>query len=180
MDGVEKRGGKMNDIIKFSRLFDKLKDREFTTIRSYTPEKEDYYKFMIGKNFQVWFSEQNEPYNPVKFLFNTNLLCVKVISPKTVFSFGTDPYKEKAALRYIIENDVKVNGEIQQDWFYKISKMDRALLLYFSKSDPYIYNWDFHVKKFIIGYGCKGPYVFNEDNVKKHYLNDILERWRYE
>lgn len=81
----------MNDIIKFSRLFDKLKDREFTTIRSYTPEKEDYYKFMIGKNFQVWLSEQDEPYNPVKFLFNTNLLCVKVISPKTVFSFGTDP-----------------------------------------------------------------------------------------
>ena len=149
----------MNNIIKFSMLFDKLKDIEFTTIRSYTAEKEDYYKFMIGKTFQVWLSEPDEPYNPVKYLFNANLVSVKVISPKTVFSLKKveDPWKFKPAFRYVLENDVKVEGDIQQDWFQKISKMDRALLLIFSKSDPFIYHWDYNGEEIIYGFFGTSP-----------------------
>ena len=154
----------MNNIIKFSMLFDKLKDIEFTTIRSYTAEKEDYYEFMIGQTFQVWLSEPDEPYNPVKYLFNANLVSVKVISPKTVFSLkkGEDPWKFKPAFRDVLENDVKVEGDIQQDWFQKISKMDRALLLIFSKSDPFIYHWDSNGEELIYGFFGGSPYIFNE------------------
>jgi hypothetical protein len=159
----------MNNIIKFSMLFDKLKDIEFTTIRSYTPEKEDYYTFMIGTNFQVWLSEPDEPYNAVKFLFNANLVSINVISPKTVFSLAKKKghYKFKPALRDIIEDDVKVDGNIQQDWFYKISKMDRALLLIFSKSDPFLYHWDYNSKKYKLGFFGSSPYIFHED-VKRY------------
>ena len=40
--------------IKFSYLWDKLNDPEFTTIRSWNTYKEDYYRSRIGQEFQVW------------------------------------------------------------------------------------------------------------------------------
>ena len=52
--GSAEAGGPEMNRIKFSYAWDKLKDPEFTTIRSWTQEKEDYYESWLASEFQVW------------------------------------------------------------------------------------------------------------------------------
>ena len=52
--------------IKFSLLWDKLKDPEFTTIRSWNMYKEDYYRSRIGQEFQVWKIKEVYPFTPFR------------------------------------------------------------------------------------------------------------------
>ena len=48
--------------IRFSHVWDKLRDPEFTTIRTWTKEKEEYYKEHTGEEFQVWKAKEAYPF----------------------------------------------------------------------------------------------------------------------
>ena len=60
----ESNGSDEMNKIKFSYVWDKLNDPEFTTIRSWNKEKEDYYRGCIGQEFQVWKSKETYPFRP--------------------------------------------------------------------------------------------------------------------
>jgi len=47
--------------IKFTHVWDKLNDPEFTTIRSWNKEKEDYYRGCIGQEFPAGKSRIHFP-----------------------------------------------------------------------------------------------------------------------
>ena len=112
----------MNPRLKFSERWDKLDDPEFTTIRSWNPSKEAYYISQIGKEFTVGLSEYRGGtgwiFHKVCYAY---LYSVDVVLPKEL------PYS-------LIEKDTSLMGESRKDWLEKITKMQRALLLRFSKS----------------------------------------------
>lgn len=106
--------------IKFSYLWDKLRNPEFTTIRSWSLVKEEYYSKQIGNEFQVWITEDSYPFRPLKVLFHAWLKGMSVVVPEQLLSST-------------LETDVALNGIIQQDWLGKLKKMDKAILLVFAK-----------------------------------------------
>lgn len=57
MDGM-----KETPIIKFDRYWKKLKDGKglFTTIRRFTPQKCDYYRERIGREFKIMVSDKKD------------------------------------------------------------------------------------------------------------------------
>jgi hypothetical protein len=109
--------------IKFSYVWDKLNDSEFTTIRSWNKEKEDYYRNLIWQKFSVWKIKNEYSFKPEYVICHAYLLDVKVVNPNNLD-------------KKVIEKDVLLNGSVQQDWIKRILKYEKALLLTFSKADP--------------------------------------------
>ena len=106
--------------IKFSLLWDKLNDPEFTTIRSWNTYKEDYYRSRIGQEFQVWKVRNVYSFKLEYVICHAFLLDVKHMKSKDIV---------EATLR----KDVSLNGQPNADWIIKIMKNDDVLLLTFSK-----------------------------------------------
>ena len=109
--------------IKFSYVWDKLNDPEFTTIRSWNKEKEDYYRGCIGQEFQVWESKETYPFRPEYVICHAWLYDVFSICPQEL-------------QQEMLEKDTKLGGEIQRDWLGRILKYEKVLLLIFSKNEP--------------------------------------------
>ena len=106
--------------MKFSHLWDKLNDAEFTTIRSWDQGKEDYYQKLERTEFQVWKAFDKYPFRQERVLFHAWLYKVTVVTPA-------------ALSENVILKDIKLNGAVQEIWRAKILKMDKALLLEFAK-----------------------------------------------
>ena len=70
--------------VKFSYLWDKLNDPEFTTIRSWNTYKEDYYRSRIGQEFQVWKTKEVYPFTPQYVIFHAWLEDIDVVKPLTI------------------------------------------------------------------------------------------------
>lgn len=109
--------------IKFTYMWDKLNDPEFTTIRSWTQLKESYYRDLIGQKFQVWKTYQSYPYKLDHKLFDAWLLSLHVDKPNDI---------DLSLISY----DVRINGYVWDSWYDKILKMDKVIILTFSKSKP--------------------------------------------
>ena len=109
--------------IRFSHVWDKLRDPEFTTIRTWTKEKEDYYHSKVNSHFQVWKSKETYPFR-----------LEYVICRAWLFgAFGMSPADISIAT---LEKDTTLNGQVQTDWVKRFQKQDRVLVLFFSKSKP--------------------------------------------
>jgi|ABOZ01.1.fsa_nt_gi hypothetical protein len=109
--------------IRFSHVWDKLRDPEFTTIRTWTKEKEDYYHSKVNSHFQVWKSKETYPFR-----------LEYVICRAWLFgAFGMSPADISIAT---LEKDTTLNGQVQTDWVERFQKQDRVLVLFFSKSKP--------------------------------------------
>ena len=106
--------------IKFTYLWDKLKDPKFTTIRSWTALKEEYYRENIGKDFQVWKAREKYPFDKEHVMFHAWLQEVRVLKPEDI------PVT-------LLEKDVQLDGVPDAHWLTKIRKMDKAILLIFAK-----------------------------------------------
>ena len=106
--------------INFSCKWDKLNDPEFTTIRSWNPQKESYYMQLVGSEFQVWKASPSFPFRREYVLFHAWLREMQIVDPKTIDSS-------------LLRNDVTIGGEIDTSWIIKILKMNKVILLKFSK-----------------------------------------------
>lgn len=106
--------------IKFTRYWDKLNDPEFTTIRSWNPGKETYYRSCLGSEFQIWKASDRYPFRPEHVIHHAWLHSVKVFAP------GDLPDA-------LIKKDICYHGVADPEWLNKILKMDKALLLEFAK-----------------------------------------------
>ena len=106
--------------IKFSLLWDKLNDPEFTTIRSWNKEKEEYYRNCIGQEFSCWKVRNAFSYFPEYVICHAYLQDVKRMKSKDL---------DKA----ILEKDVSLDGKPDTDWITKIMNNDEVLLLSFSR-----------------------------------------------
>jgi len=99
--------------IRFSMDWDKLGNLDgFTTIRKFTPEKYDYYVQNIGHKFEVWVCEN--------YFYDTILKSVAIVEPKNL-----DPK--------LLEEDTRIDGKIQQDWYNRILHTKKAILLEFAR-----------------------------------------------
>ena len=116
------RGCEMNKI-KFSYVWDKLTAPEFTTIRSWNKEKEEYYRNCIGQDFQMWKVKDGYPFRPEYVICHAFLRDVLITNPRDI---------SQAVLR----KDVMLDGQIREDWMKRILKHDMVLVLLFSKADP--------------------------------------------
>ena len=103
----------MSLVIKFSEKWDKLSHIDgFTTIRSYTPEKWDYYHGNIGSVFEVQVNG--------KRFYDAILKNAEIRNP------GAMDIK-------LLEEDTKINGNVNYDWFYRIHSMDKVIFLEFMR-----------------------------------------------
>ena len=109
--------------IKFSQHWDKLNDAKFTTIRSWNASKEEYYISKIGEKYTVLFVDHPYQQTPGRLICHAWLESVSIINPRKL------PQK-------ILDKDVMLNEKVMDDWLQKLLKMDKALLLKFSKSNP--------------------------------------------
>ena len=109
--------------IKFSYLWDKLNDPEFTTIRSWNTYKEDYYRSRIGQEFQVWKIKEVYPFTPQYVIFHAWLEDIDVVKPLTI----PTP---------VLAKDVRLNGQESAKWVKKILKNEKAIVLKFTKAHP--------------------------------------------
>ena len=109
--------------IKFSYVWDKLNDPEFTTIRSWNKEKEDYYRGCIGQEFQVWKSKETYPFRPEYVICHAYLLYSLVANPEDLDN-------------EMLRKDVSMNGTPDMDWMEKIRKMKKVIVLTFTKAEP--------------------------------------------
>ena len=99
--------------IKFSEKWDKLGHIDgFTTIRSYTPEKRDYYRDNIGNVFEVQVNG--------KRFYDAILKNAEIRNP------GAMDIK-------LLEEDTKINGNVNYDWFYRLTSMKEAIFLEFMR-----------------------------------------------
>ena len=106
--------------IKFSLLWDKLKDPVFTTIRSWNPGKEDYYRSSIMQEFSVQKVHNPYSYTSVHVFCHAFLVEVKTLRPSEID-------------RSVLEKDVMLNGTPSPYWLAHIMKYEKVLLLTFSK-----------------------------------------------
>lgn len=106
--------------IKFSLFWDKLQDPEFTSIRPWSEDKENYFRSHIGEKFTVLKVENYYQRNPGRSIGLVYLKGVIQLDPRQL---PTD----------LLRRDVSLEGKINQVWFDKISRMEKALLLVFSK-----------------------------------------------
>ena len=106
--------------IKFTHVWDKLNDPEFTTIRSWNTGKEEYYRSHIGEEFSVLKIKNQYSVRPEYVICHAFLQDVKRMKTKDI---------DKATL----EKDVSLNGQPRADWIIKIMKNETVLLLTFSK-----------------------------------------------
>ena len=109
--------------IKFTHVWDKLNDPQFTTIRSWNQEKEDYYRRCIGQEFQVWKAKEAYPFRLEYVICHAFLRDVLLKNPRDI---------SQAVLR----KDVMLDGQIREDWMKRILKYEKVLLLIFSKNEP--------------------------------------------
>ena len=109
--------------IKFSHVWDKLSDPEFTTIRTWTKEKEEYYRSCIGQEFHVWKIKEAYPFRR-DYVICHAWLCG---------AFGMSPADISIAT---LEKDTTLNGQVQRDWIERFQKQDRVLVLFFTKAIP--------------------------------------------
>ena len=106
--------------IRFSHVWDKLNDPEFTTIRSWNQEKEDYYRGCIGQEFSCWKVKNTFSYLPEYVICHAFLQDVQVLDPKRI-SMET------------LKKDTMLDGNVNSDWLYRIMKNKTVILLAFSK-----------------------------------------------
>lgn len=106
--------------IKFSHLWDKLNDAEFTTIRSWNQGKEEYYRTLNEQEFQVWKIRSTYPFMTEHVICHAWLKGVQVVVPRELPEDS-------------LEKDVTIQGKVNRDWMEKLMKMDKALLLLFSR-----------------------------------------------
>ena len=106
--------------IKFTYEWDKLRDPEFTTIRSWNKEKEDYYRGCIGQEFSCWKVKNTFSYLPEYVICHAFLQDVQVLDPKRI-SMET------------LKKDTMLDGNVNSDWLYRIMKNKTVILLAFSK-----------------------------------------------
>ena len=111
----------MNPRIKFSHVWDKLKEPEWTTIRSWNEEKEKYYQQQIDKQFTVLYIDKPWPSK------NGKLICYAYLRNVVLIPGQLIP-------DCVLRKDVTLDGVPQMDWYGKIRKMDKAIMLHFSKS----------------------------------------------
>ena len=109
--------------IKFSYLWDKLNDPEFTTIRSWNTYKEDYYRSRIGQEFQVWKIKEVYPFTLQYVMFHAWLEDINVVKPLTI----PTP---------VLAKDVRLNGQESAKWVKKILKNEKVIVLKFTKAHP--------------------------------------------
>ena len=110
--------------IRFSHVWDKLNDPVFTTIRSWNKEKEEYYQQQIDKQFTVLYIDKPWPSK------NGKLICYAYLRNVVLIPGQLIP-------DCVLRKDVTLDGVPQMDWYGKIRKMDKAILLHFSRSpDP--------------------------------------------
>lgn len=107
--------------IRFTQMWDKLNDPVFTTIRSWNTAKEEYYRGLIGEEFQIWKCDENYPFESRYVIFHAWLRHVSVGKPSDLPEFA-------------LNHDVLLNGTPDQAWKTKLTKMDKAIILTFSKS----------------------------------------------
>ena len=107
--------------IRFTQIWDKLNDSVFTTIRSWNAAKEEYYKEQVSREFQVWKCDEKYPFAPRHVLFHAWLCEVFVSKPSELPDLA-------------LNHDVLLNGAPDQEWKAKLMKMDKAIILTFSKS----------------------------------------------
>ena len=107
--------------IRFTQLWDKLNDPVFTTIRSWNAAKEEYYKEQVSREFQVWKCDEKYPFASRYVIFHAWLRNVFVTKPSELPDFA-------------LNHDVSLNGTPDQAWKAKVIKMDKAIILTFSKS----------------------------------------------
>jgi hypothetical protein len=106
--------------IKLTHVWDKLNDPEFTTIRSWNKEKEDYYRGCIGQEFSCWKVKNTFSYLPEYVICHAFLQDVQVLDPKRI-SMET------------LKKDTMLDGNVNSDWLYRIMKNKTVILLTFSK-----------------------------------------------
>ena len=106
--------------IKFTYEWDKLRDPEFTTIRSWNKEKEEYYRSCIGQEFSCWKVKNTFSYLPEHVICHAFLQDVQVLDPKRI-SMET------------LKKDTMLDGNVNSDWLYRIMKNKSVILLAFSK-----------------------------------------------
>ena len=106
--------------IKFTHVWDKLNDPEFTTIRSWNKEKEEYYRSCIGQEFSCWKVKNTFSYLPEHVICHAFLQDVQVLDPKRI-SMET------------LKKDTMLDGNVNSDWLYRIMKNKTVILLTFSK-----------------------------------------------
>ena len=109
--------------IKFSYLWDKLNDPEFTTIRSWNTYKEDYYRSRIGQEFQVWKTKEVYPFTPQYVIFHAWLEDIDVVKPLTIPA-------------QVLAKDVRLNGQESAKWVKKILKNEKVIVLKFTRTHP--------------------------------------------
>lgn len=110
----------MNDI-RFSYVWDKLRDSEFTTIRSWNAEKEKYYQDLIGKVFRIWKAKETYPF------YREYILCKAFL--KSAMTVKTNTIPER-----MLKKDVMLNGSIDHKWYDRIMKQDQVIVLEFTKA----------------------------------------------
>jgi hypothetical protein len=113
---AQKRSPTMNSI-RFSERWDKLKDSRFTTLRSYRPNREAFYRSRVGKPFRVLFSRGYWSLDEEE-LGRATLRSVSVVVPHAM------PVSQ-------LVRDVECEGKPDQQWLGRLLAMNRALLLEF-------------------------------------------------
>ncbi len=103
--------------IQFSEDWDKLRDPRFTTIRSYRPAKEAYYRSQVGQTMVVWRKTGRSVWNGHK-VGTATLLRVEVVVPREL------PAE-------LLWTDTARNGTVDNNWIRKLMEMDKALFLEF-------------------------------------------------
>ena len=103
--------------VKFTVEWDKLADPRFTTIRSYRPEKEEYYRSKVGEAFTLLKVPTEWSYRGHK-IGSATLRSVRVVRPAEL------PAAE-------LQRDVMRGGKPDQGWLDRLLAMPKAVLLEF-------------------------------------------------
>jgi hypothetical protein len=105
--------------IKFTIEWDKLKDPRFTTIRSYRPDKFDFYECHVGEEFGIFKVPHQfaAPWKGTK-IGSATLRSVRLVEPARLSA--------KEILR-----DVTYEGKPDQWWLDRLLAMPTAIILEF-------------------------------------------------